>query len=361
MAPRRGGHFGGGGSSSACSSNAFALTSNRIYLGYFIAFLLVDAVLLSMASRRLFKPKRGGPLVRWLLMLSIILSVFIHGWDLLFLVLGECNITDVDLIVKLSLVSGFLGVIATSSLVGAVMVSICKRLHQVANMSPRVIAIIHGLWAAGFAFIYFVAACLFAVIATREIDFSSSSRRRRGWAGLVVGWNGVMTFAAVVLLLGMLSTAFNLISSMSRCKALKTSSLRRDIPFLALSSVCFGASFLAHQILAYRVSWKAVSSFDLRDGYYAVVFLSLFFYSSTFLFALLVATSPALTDNELQNVAQDPNQQQTNYAYPIQSQTPLMQQYSQQPYTSAPQTQPYQPPHQLYDPHHNPAPTPSYT
>lgn len=160
----------------------------------------------------------------------------INGWDLLFLVLGECNITDVDLIVKLSLVSGFLGVIAASLLVGAVMVSICKRLHQVANMSPRLIAIIHGLWAAGFAFIYFVATCLFAVITTREIDFSSSSRRRRGWAGLVVGWNGVMTFAGVVLLLGMLSTAFNLISSMSRCKALK-------------SSVCV---LLAHSLLKVR-------------------------------------------------------------------------------------------------------------
>ncbi|OJD16581.1 hypothetical protein AJ78_03272 [Emergomyces pasteurianus Ep9510] len=364
MAPRRGGGGGGsfGGSSSAsCSSSAFTSTNDQIYLGYFIAFFVIDSVLLWMASR-LFKLKRSDPFVRWPLMLSVILNVFIHGWNLLFLVLGECGAIGINLNVKLSLVSGFLSVIATSLLVGAVMVPICKRIHQVANMSPRLIATLHGLLVTGFAVFYFIAACLIAAITTMESGFSTY-RRRRALASLIVAWNGVVTFTGVVLLLGMLSTAFNLVSPMSRSKVLQSSSLRRNILCLALSSICFGAFFLADRIVAYRVTWKQSSNYDLLVSYYAMEALCLFFHSLTFLFALLVATSTALTDG-VQSVAQEqPAQPQSNYAYPIQSNppdfnVPLMQQYPQQSYPPVPSVQPYQQPHQLYDPHHHPVPAP---
>ncbi|KAG5295446.1 hypothetical protein I7I50_08204 [Histoplasma capsulatum G186AR] len=368
MAPRR---SGGGGifissSSASCSSSAFIATSSKIYLGYFATFFIIDSALLWIASRLLFKLQRGRPLLRWLLILSIILTVFDHAWDVLFLVLGECSITGVDLSVKLALVSSFLDVVAISLLVGVVMVSLCKRLHHIANMAPRLIAILHGLWAAGFACFYFIAMCLYAAITTKQLDFSSSYGRRKALASLVMGWNGMMTLAGVVLLLGMLSTAFNLVGPLSRCRHQKSSSLSIIVSFLALSSVCFGASFLAHQILVYRMFWKTTSVIDARDGYYALVFLNLFFYSSTFLFALLVTVSPAFSDNEPSNDVHHPVPQQLAYALPVQQNPPdphilLMQQNAQQPYPPVGMTQPYQPTQQHpYHPHHNTPPAPYY-
>ncbi|OAX82444.1 hypothetical protein ACJ72_03206 [Emergomyces africanus] len=341
MAPRRGGGFGGsfgGGSSASCSSSAFKSTNNQIYLGYFITFFVIDSVLLWMASR-LFKLKRSYPLVRWPLMFSVILNVFIHGWNLLFLVLGECGATGLDLTAKLSLVPGFLSVISTSLLVGVVMVPICKRIHEVANRSPRLLVIIHGLWAAGFAVSYFIAACLFAAITVMEVSYSIY-RRRWTLAGLVDGWNGVMTLASVVLLLGMLSTALNLVSPMSRCKVLQSSPLRCNILCLALSSVCFGAFFLVDRIVAYRVNWKRSSNYDMVIAYYAMEALY-----------------------GVQSVPQEQPPHQANYAYPIQSNppdahVPLMQQYPQHSYPPVPSVLSYQQPHQLYDPHHQPVPAP---
>ncbi|KAL2375300.1 hypothetical protein BDBG_05777 [Blastomyces gilchristii SLH14081] len=365
MAPRRGG--GGifsGGSSASCSSSAFTSELPRIDLGYLATYLLIDLVLLWVAARKLFRFKHSNkPPGRWLLMLSIIPRVCAHAWSLLFLVLDQCLITTPELTVKLALVSTFLHVIAISLLVGALMVSICKRLHQIANMSPRLIAILHGLWTGGFAGSYLIAMCIYAAEAVQQFEYSSSFSSSPALESLARARNGLMILAGVLFVAGMLSTAYTLLSAMSRGSNLKTSSLRRYAPFLAATCVGFAATFLAEQIVTYRL---LRGTYVTPDSYYAVRFLYMFFYSASFLLAVLIVTSPALANNEPPGVVQETFQQQpaASYAYPVQPNppgpnVPLMQQYPQQSYPPVPPVQPYQANQQPYDPH-SPRPPAAY-
>ncbi|KLJ08798.1 hypothetical protein EMPG_15766 [Blastomyces silverae] len=366
MAPRRGGGGSfGGGSSASCSSYAFSIVTSKIDLVYFVAYLIIDSVLLWLAKRKLFGSKDGGkPPGRRYLMVSITVMVLAHTWGLVFLVLGQCDITNIPLSAKLSLVGVFLSVIATSSLVGALMISICKRLLQVANMSPRIIAILHILLSGGFAVFYFIATCIFIPLITEQFGYSSTNTE-----SLVMAWNGVMTLAGVLLVVGMLSTAYTLMATMSRGASLKASRLRRYAPFLAVSCVGFGATFLAQQILTYSFAWKPSVSVT-RGSLHALGFIFMFCYSSSFWFAVLFAASPALTNNERRSVAEEPfQQQQPTYEYPVQPNAlgpnvPLMQQYPQQSYPqqsypSVPPAQPYHANQQPYDPHH-PKPPAAY-
>ncbi|PGH15220.1 hypothetical protein AJ79_02585 [Helicocarpus griseus UAMH5409] len=373
MAPRRGGGGGRGGSSSPskCSlNNAFSSPYDKITIAFFAVFLVIDFLLLMVAWSKLVNQKRGRPAARWGLLISVFLMVFIHAWDIVFITLNECAVTDYDLYPKVQLVSVYLELFAIASLVGVVAVWICKRLHQAANMSPKLIAIFHGLWVAAFAGFYFIAVCIYAAVIAFQTSSSSSSRtRRRLAARLSKAWNGVMILAAVILLLGMISTVFNLLISRSRCAALKSSSLRKHIPLLAICSFCFGVVVLIRQVFSYRVRWSGPMDDNWINGYFAMQFLQMFFYSTTFLFALLAAASPALLDWDKVPAAHIPVQQTPSYAFsstqPNQSQQhvqapliqPSPQSSPQQTYPAVPTPQPYSH-YPTYEPYSNQTPAP---
>ncbi|PGH00219.1 hypothetical protein GX51_05916 [Blastomyces parvus] len=363
MAPRRGGGGGGsyfGGGTPSCSRYAFESGTAKVSLSYNVVYLVIGIVLLWVASRKLFKVKHGNkPPGRWLLILSLTLIVCAQAWFLVFLVLGQCTITSGRFNTKITLVATFLNVLAVSLLVGALMVSICKRLHEVANMAPRRIAMLHGLWAGAFAGFYFISACIYAAISTLQFEYSSSRSSYRALGGLIRGWNGVLTLAGVILLAGMASTAYTLLSAMSRGN-LKTSSLRRYLPFLAVSCVGLGVTFLADLILTYRLFWAVRNSYIVSaGGYYALTFIYMLFYCLSSLLAVLVVASPAMTNNEPQGVTHEAfPQQQPSYAYPVQqnppdANVPLMHQYPQQSYPPVPPVQPY-------NAHQQPQPPASY-
>ncbi|OJD28102.1 hypothetical protein ACJ73_00499 [Blastomyces percursus] len=230
-------------------------------------------------------------------------------------------------------------------------------------MSPRLIAVLHGIWTGGFAGFYLIAMCIYAAVTVQQFEYSSSFSSRRALKSSIKAWNGIMILAGVLLVAGMLSTAYTLLSAMSRGSN-KTSSLRGYAPFLAATCVGFGATFLAEQILTYRVFWESRGAYVTPGEYYAALFLYMFFYSASFLLAVLIVTSPALTNNEPPGVVQETFQQPASYAYPVQPNppgpnVPLMQQYPQQSYPPVAPVQPYYANQQPYDPH-NPQPPAAY-
>ncbi|KAK2796992.1 hypothetical protein FQN50_009361 [Emmonsiellopsis sp. PD_5] len=392
MAPRRGGGGGGSfGSVASCASGAFSTKSSQAQIAFNAIFSFFNLVLVVMAFRGMCGGKGANTPGRWALIIAIFLSVICSLWNLVVQVLYECAVTSGNFYVNISLAPVFLRWLSDILLVGAVMVAICKRLHQIAGMHPRVLAIAHGVLAAIFSLFYFIAVCLSAAITALDINsyssYSSDSDyydEARTLALLEKARRGVMTTAGVFVVIGMISTAINLSTARSGCGALKNGvshsyslnssrvpmlsySVGSDtypqvlVPLLAASSFCYAAMILISEVVVSRLA-SMVSS---DDGYISAVlafqFLNMFFNVAMFYFALRVAAAAALGDSFTSNGTHPPVQQQQNYAYvppPGQEQqynhgsVPVFQPHAQHTtsFTSAPQ--PYQS-YQAYEPYRN--------
>ncbi|KAK2787140.1 hypothetical protein FQN52_007407 [Onygenales sp. PD_12] len=363
MAPRRGGGGGGSfGSVSSCASGAFSTKASQAQIAFNAIFSFFNLVLLVMAFRRICGGKGANTPGRWALIVALFLSVICVLWNLVIQVLYECAVTSGNFYVSLSIAPVFFRWLSDILLVGAVMVAICKRLHQIAGMHPRVLAIGHGTLAAIFALFYFIAACLSAAITAMDINsyYSGSDYydEARTLALLEKARRGVMTAAGVFVVIGMISTAINLTTARSRCGALKNGAL---VPLLATTSFCYAAMILITEVVVTRLQTMVSSNAGYIDALLTFQFLNMFFNVATFYFALRVAAAAALGDSLPSNGNHPPVEQQQNYAYvppPGQEQQynhsaiPAFQPQAQHTtsFTSAPQ--PYQS-YQAYEPYRN--------
>ncbi|KAK2787549.1 hypothetical protein FQN53_004998 [Emmonsiellopsis sp. PD_33] len=362
MAPRRGGGGGSFGSVSSCASGAFSTKASQAQIAFNAIFSFFNLVLLVMAFRRMCGGKGANTPGRWALIVALFLSVICALWNLVVQVLYECAVTSGNFYVNLSIAPVFFRWLSDILLVGAVMVAICKRLHQIAGMHPRVLAIGHGALAAIFALFYFIAVCLSAAITAMDINSYSSGSdyydQARTLALLEKARRGVMTAAGVFVVIGMISTAINLTTARSRCGALKNGAL---VPLLATTSFCYAAMILISEVVVSRLQTMVSSNDGYIDALLTFQFLNMFFNVAAFYFALRVAAAAALGDSVTSNGNHPPVQQQQNYAYvppPGQEQQynhsaiPAFQPHAQHTtsFTSAPQ--PYQS-YQAYEPYRN--------
>ncbi|KJK64088.1 hypothetical protein P875_00138499 [Aspergillus parasiticus SU-1] len=253
-------------------------------------------------------------------MLPFVLGAFLAViLNIVLLTLIQCDITSITVYQLVSLVPGWLSALAYFLLIALIMVPICKRLVQGNRKIAKMVTIVHTIYVVVLGIILL---CHLAIY-THLIDVSyrgtlvSASTLRYHQMRLATAY-------AVLSVIGMLMAAANMLFALTRGHHLRRGVLFPVIILLILSSLGMTVVDLAnHIIIDYLQADYIRKGIDAYNrSLEAQNFLGYFFYSVTFLMALLVASSNQLSDNASTGPVKHPQNQQK---YPSISQ-------AQQPY-----------------------------
>ncbi|KAB8269507.1 hypothetical protein BDV30DRAFT_187560 [Aspergillus minisclerotigenes] len=327
MAPRRGGGSYSGGSSSSssssssCSGSAFSSQAAQITIAFHALFFLVFCGLFCFASFKWIRSKqKGRALRRWFpLGFSIVFSIVAVILNIVLLTLIQCDITSITVYQLVSLVPGWLSALAYFLLIALIMVPICKRLVQGNRKIAKMVTIVHTIYVVVLGIILL---CHLAIY-THLVD---ASYRGTLVSGSTLRYHQIKlaTAYAVLAVIGMLMAAANMLFALTRGHHLRRGILFPAIILLILSSLGMTVLDLANHIIIDYLQAEYISKgIDAYNrSLEAQNFLGYFFYSLTFLMALLVASSNQLSDNtstgpvkHLQNQQKYPGVSQAQQPY----------------------------------------------
>ncbi|KAB8221595.1 hypothetical protein BDV33DRAFT_76723 [Aspergillus novoparasiticus] len=302
MAPRRGGGSYSGGSSSSSSSSscngpAFSSQAAQITIAFHALFFLVFCGLFCFATFRLIRSKqKGRALRRWFpLGFSIVFSIVAVILNIILFTLVQCDITSITLYQIVSLVPSWLSALAYFLLIALIMVPICKRLVQGNRKIAKMVTVVHTIYVVVLGIILL---CHLAIY-THLVDASYRTHVLVSASTLRYHQIRLATAYTVLSVIGMLMAAGNMLFALTRGHHLRRGILFPAIILLILSSLGMTVLDLAnHIIIDYLQADYIRKGIDAYNrSLEAQNFLSNFFYSATFLMALLVASSKQLSDN----------------------------------------------------------------
>ncbi|KAE8370635.1 hypothetical protein BDV27DRAFT_35646 [Aspergillus caelatus] len=301
MAPRRGGGSYSGSSSSSsssssCSGAAFSAQAAQITIAFHALFFLVFCGLFCFAAFKLIRSKQKGvALRRWFpLGFSIVFSIAAVILNIVLFTLTQCDIASITVYQLVSLLPSWLSALANFLLIAVIMIPICKRLVQGNRKIAKMVTIVHTIYVIVLGIILL---CHLAIY-THIIDASYRTGDRVNASTLRHHQMRLATAYTVLSVIGMLMAAANMLFALARGRHLRRGILFPAIILLILSSLGMTVLDLANHIiidyLQREYLQKGVGAFN--RSLLAQNFLLYFFYSATFLMALLVASSNQLSD-----------------------------------------------------------------
>ncbi|KAE8326001.1 hypothetical protein BDV39DRAFT_97276 [Aspergillus sergii] len=301
MAPRRGGGSYSGGSSSSsssssCDGSAFSSQAAQITIAFHALFFLVFCGLFCFATFKLIRSKQKGRAIRrWFpLGFSIVFSIVAVVLNIILFTLVQCDITSITLYQRVSLVPSWLSALAYFLLIALIMVPVCKRLLQGNRKIAKMVTIVHTIYVVvlGIILLCHLAIYTHLVDASYRGTLVSASTLRHHQMRLATAYT-------VLSVIGMLMAAANMLFALTRGHHLRRGILFPATILLILSSLGMTVLDLSnHIIIDYLQADYIRKGIDAYNrSLEAQNFLGYFFYSVTFLMALLVASSNQLSDN----------------------------------------------------------------
>ncbi|KAE8353770.1 hypothetical protein BDV28DRAFT_132410 [Aspergillus coremiiformis] len=350
----------GGGSSSSqtasCSRAAFRTHEAQVVIAFHALFFLVFSALFCIASFKLIRSTRKETAVRqWFpLGFSIAFMILAVIINIVLFTLLQCDISSIRVYGVVSILAEWFGGLATFLLIALIMITICTRLLQGNKKISKMVTIVHTSYVGLLAILLL---CNLAIY-TRIMD--ASDRKSLGpsdWA--LPGHKKRFAMAYnVCAVIGMVMAAANMLFALAHGWHLRKGILFGAVVLLMVSSLGLTILDLAtHIILHYlqdQYLRKDVAAYN--RSLEAQLFLSYFFYASTFLAALVVASShqladivspapvkhlqqePKYNDTLLQSPYQlyQPGPYQYQYQYQIQGPAPVQHRYSSYSNPSSP-------------------------
>ncbi|KAL4950962.1 hypothetical protein BDW69DRAFT_46427 [Aspergillus filifer] len=308
MAPRRGGSSYGGGGSISCSDYAFETKFSRIEVAFAALYFVVSLVLFIIATRRFgISKKQGQPVAgAFLLGTSIFLAMLYYLDSIIYLVIGECSSVGIDDYFPAIIISQWLYGLFRWTLIAAIMTSICQKLMKDFSRVEQLILTLQKVWV-GFLGLLVITA-LGLVTAVDVYIYSDTSYDPYKADDLASPTRGIRMTNLVLSAAGILLASATMVKSLSHAGSLRSKNITTWVSVLIIAALGTTLTELGGYVgINFTYDFSIMSDLDDYYGrWYAVYFLTAFFYSLAFYAALRVASHQAVPGQPTRVIANSP-------------------------------------------------------